>query len=291
MRLIPSLALLALLAACGTEPNPPPPPLAGKIVFASTRQSPTSGRSQLYSMNPDGSDVQQIPISLPPSLGQPDVAPSGDRLAFVRDGIYVVNAAGTGLQHPIPGPVARPHWSPDGKRLAYIAPDSGGKSDIWVANADGSNPVNLTLTDTLSDGLGNWSSDGTHLVFGRSPGDLSVPDEIWIMNADGTMPHRVASDSAYLARSPVFSPDGALIAYTGDGYQLRIVRPDGTGDRLIFDGGTATVNDPAWSPDGSLLAFGYGLAIATIRVDGTDLQIIADSAFNLQPVWGPAVRP
>jgi hypothetical protein len=42
------------------------------------------------------------------------------------------------------GIAANPKWSPDGSRLMFqvIRPDH--KSDLWVVNADGTNPINLT---------------------------------------------------------------------------------------------------------------------------------------------------
>jgi len=43
----------------------------------------------------------------------------------------------------IKGSATRPQWSPDGTRLLYSMPGPSGR-DLWVANADGSNPVNLT---------------------------------------------------------------------------------------------------------------------------------------------------
>jgi dipeptidyl aminopeptidase/acylaminoacyl peptidase len=50
-------------------------------------------------------------------------------------------------------------WSPDGARVAYIA---GGQ--LWVANADGRNPVRLT---DLAGGASGpiWSPTGAHLAF------------------------------------------------------------------------------------------------------------------------------
>ena len=36
-----------------------------------------------------------------------------------------------------------PVWTPDGKRLAFTS-DRDGDPDIFVADADGANPINLT---------------------------------------------------------------------------------------------------------------------------------------------------
>jgi|GEM_PF-1560533 len=37
-----------------------------------------------------------------------------------------------------------PRWSPDGSRLLYEVAKSSGTRDLWVVNADGTNPLNLT---------------------------------------------------------------------------------------------------------------------------------------------------
>jgi len=37
-----------------------------------------------------------------------------------------------------------PRWSPDGSRLLYEVAKSNGTRDLWVVNADGTNPLNLT---------------------------------------------------------------------------------------------------------------------------------------------------
>jgi Tol biopolymer transport system component len=284
------LLMLAAVAACGTEPSPPPPPLAGRIVFSSTRQSPASGTPLLYSMHPDGSDVQLIPIPLPPSLSQADVAPSGDRLAFVRDGIYPVAASGAGLHHIVPDPAAgHPRWLPDGTHIAYSAPiGTPATYDIWVANADGSDPVDLTPTDSLNEFPGGWSADGTRLVYSAYPPGPVAYSQLWIVNADGTSPHRIPVDSADW---PALSPDGVWVAYTADGTALRVIHADGTGDHLLLAAPDSGVAFPAWSPDGQTLAFDYSTSIALIHPDGTGFRVIADSAVNDWAAWGPALKP
>lgn len=42
------------------------------------------------------------------------------------------------------GKPSEPKWSPDGNRLLYEMERPSGGHDIWVVNADGTNPVNLT---------------------------------------------------------------------------------------------------------------------------------------------------
>src|SRR5437899_5732676 len=37
----------------------------------------------------------------------------------------------------------RPRWSPDSKRIAFIS-DRGGSSQIWMMNAEGSAPIQVT---------------------------------------------------------------------------------------------------------------------------------------------------
>jgi Tol biopolymer transport system component len=280
------------LAACGTEPSPPPPPFADKIVFQSDRAS-TDGAQVLYSMNPDGSDVKLLTIPLPPAYGQADISPDGERLAFSRDGIYTIGGGGTDLEHPLLSNGNQPAWSPDGAYLTYSSSQAG-TYDIWTMDRFGNQRVNLTNTPDFAEFAPDWSPDGTTLVFSRQPTDLSTRAQIWTIHADGSDPQLVVqSDDDAL--NPEWSPDGLWIAYEGGpGYatNLRLVHPDGTGDHSIFSTGDATtVHNPAWSPDGQSLVFSYILNIATIHADGTGLRVLTDSAQNFDPDWGPAIQP
>ena len=61
-------------------------------------------------------------------------------------------------------PDTHPQFSPDGRKLAFTSERSG-SLQIWVANSDGSNPLQLT---TLARGFINaprWSPDGKVIVF------------------------------------------------------------------------------------------------------------------------------
>jgi Tol biopolymer transport system component len=284
------------LAACGTEPSPPPPPFAGKIVFQSDRAT-LDGSPLLYSMNPDGSEIRQVPISLPSALGQADISPDGERIVLSQGfALYTSRGDGTELRLVVPAGkgASKPAWSPDGQRLAFAAQQAG-IYDIWVSDQLGNGQTDLTQTPDYAEGAPAWAPDGMRLIYSRGLPDGSIPFELWTMKADGTDPRRLIGDPHNDAANPAFSPDGTWIAYvSGPGIfnDLRVARADGTEDHSIFklDDGTA-LDDPAWSPDGQEIVFSLSLNIATIHVDGTGLQVLTDSAINFDPDWGPAPPP
>jgi TolB protein len=82
----------------------------------------------------------------------PDWSPNGKQIAFQRyvdctggsckNAIYTVPAGG-GPPKLVAKNAARPSWSPNGKRIVFVR-RSGGSSDVWVMNADGTGQKRLT---------------------------------------------------------------------------------------------------------------------------------------------------
>lgn len=286
------LAVGCLLAACGSEPAPPPPPFAGKIVFSSDRAT-MDGAPVLYTMNPDGSDIRRLPIPLPSALGQADISPDGELVAFTRDGIYTVLGNGTDLRHLLTSGGFEPARAPDGTRLAYSSNETG-NYDVWIMDQFGNQRRNLTQTPDANESEAAWSPDALKLVFTRTPADQSAPGQLWVIQADGMGARPLTTDALNGAFRAAWSPDGAWIAYaSGPGVltNLRLVHPDGADDHAILQTpDSLAVDGPSWSPDGKSLVFSYGLGIATIHADGTGLQVLTDSAFNADPDWGPAIQ-
>src|SRR4029077_8673864 len=64
----------------------------------------------------------------------------------------------------------QPVYSPDGKMIAFIS-DRSGSDQLWVANADGSNPVRVSK---LEGGRGGgvsfpaWTPDGQYILTGQN---------------------------------------------------------------------------------------------------------------------------
>ncbi|AXV05129.1 hypothetical protein DVS28_a0422 [Euzebya pacifica] len=94
-----------------------------------------------------------------------------------------------------------------------IAFERGG--DIWVVEADGSNPRNVTNTPTNVEQHPVVSPDGTRIAYTRT----EIYDEIWTTTIDGTQVTEVSNpighDVLGSAEQPTWSPDGTEIAFQG----------------------------------------------------------------------------
>jgi TolB protein len=143
-------------------------------------------------------------------LDMPAVAPDGRRLAVVtyrgasgRPQVWSYGLPNGPWRQLTESPEGAydPVWSPDGARLA-LTQRSGGKHDVWVMAADGSDPQPVTR-----DGLSRapeWSPDGTAIAFisGRSGAF-----DLWVAQVPGpTVPARTASGEAE-RREPLAAPD------------------------------------------------------------------------------------
>jgi uncharacterized repeat protein (TIGR01451 family) len=137
---------------------------------------------------------------------QPAWSPDGTRIAFSRDGanVFVMNADGTG-QTNLTGGVgtinAQPNWSPDGTRIAFSS-DRAGTLDIFVMNANGSAPTQVT-TDPASDDQPAWSPDGTRIAF---TSDRAGTFDILTVNPDGTGTTNLTSAGAAVDVEPNWQP-------------------------------------------------------------------------------------
>ena len=220
------------------------------IVFCSDR----SGAFEIWMMNSDGTDQRQITRTGGRMLF-PKVSPDGTAIAFSgaltadapdeESDIWLVDVDGTGLTQltSAPGSDAYVTWSPDGEHIAWVSYRSG-TSEIWVMNADGTNPRALTADGTPKDQLPDWSPDGSLIAYAAG-GDIVV------MNSDGTDPHTITTDPAD-DFGPAWSPDSTQIAFVStrdDPQQHYVIDVDGTDEHKLPTDGRVAV--PDWSGAGS----------------------------------------
>ena len=159
-------------------------------------------------------------------------------------------------------------------KIAF-ASDRAGNMDIWVMNADGTNPLQLT-TDPLLERSPSWSPDGRKIVFTRGE---RAGSEIFVMNADGTGQPQQLTFNMVGEGSPTWSPDGTKITYTRrdtfTNSEVYVMDADGTGVRNL-------TNDPAfdfepdWSPNGKRIAF-------TSDRSGGDVRFEASAVYTMRP--------
>src|SRR5690606_161416 len=176
------------------------------------------------------------------NASNPDWSPDEAWLAFDSGDVFVVRPDGSDLRRVTEfGSAFFPSWSPNGSRIAFDTSyeDPHGANVIWLIHPDGS-----ALVDISQHGVGewrdpDWAADGriVHLrfltgVFG---------EEIFVMDSTGAKPRRLTFNENN-DRSPVWSPDGRWIAWTGD-HGIWLMRADGTEPHLLVEPATT----PAWS--------------------------------------------
>jgi len=139
-------------------------------------------------------------------------------------------------------------WTPNGK-VVYWSESSGG-ADIWMVDADGSNPRQLTHEG--ENGRPRVSPDGRFLVFGSSrAGKMNI----WRMDIDGTNEKQLTDGQSNA--NPYLSPDGRWLVYVSWDHG------NGTLWKMPIDGGEPfrlsdpTANLPVVSPDGKQVACFY----------------------------------
>jgi TolB protein len=143
-----------------------------------------------------------------------------------------------------------PFFSPDGRRIAYQS-DQSGRLEVWVMNADGTSPRQLTSVGVSGHFL-RWTRDGGFLVFrcpcGGKPQTLEVP-------AAGGDPKPVAEIAGGAHMS--FSPDASLIM-DALAHKALWVSPLNSGkpEKVFeFEDPDSRIDYPVWSPDGRFVLF------------------------------------
>jgi Tol biopolymer transport system component len=140
-----------------------------KIAYSSTGP----GGPGIFVMNADGTGRAKVT-----DRGiRPDWSPDGSKIAFERQTqppnvngsnfeIFVMNADGSGerLIAPAPFDDLAPEWSPDGRKIVFSSgrSDPIGRRDVFVVNADGTAPVNLTNLPNVYDDDPSWQPIPNH---------------------------------------------------------------------------------------------------------------------------------
>ncbi len=309
-------AAATIFVACSTVDapvgeGPPDDSVKSRILFDSNR----GGTDEIYVMDPDGSNVQQLTRVAQKGITStfPDWSPDRKQIVFSSDrpgpppswnDLYVMNADGGKVRQLTVTPEVSENnagWSPDGRHIVYnaapIAADRTRQAaQIWIIDADGSNARPLT-TGSSQNSYPAWSPNGLSIAF-ISDRDADVASDlmstedgaIYLMEADGSNVRRLTEDRR--ARAPVWSPDGKRIAFdtTRDGnFEIYVINADGSDQRRLTNDSHDDAR-PTWSPDGREVAFNClrpeKFEICVIRIDGSGLRTLMENeVFDGHPDW------
>src|SRR5207244_2144668 len=184
------------------------------LVFSSGR----SGSTAIWVIPGSGGNPERLAVAGENS-GALSVSRSGNRLAYQREN-YDLNI------WRVPGPSAlgrrdrpvkliastredgEPQISPDGRKIVFASTRSG-SSEIWIADSDGNNPVQLTSLRGPPAGSPRWSPDSRWIVFDAP---VAGKVDIFVIGADGGAPRRLTS-GAFNAVRPSWSSDGRWVYF------------------------------------------------------------------------------
>lgn len=302
---VSAAALLGFAAAAVPAQAKVPGP-DGQIIFG--RFNTGLGDFQIFTANPDGTSQVQV---LPGVAECPRWSPDGTKIlvcvtnpgGLVRPATLKPDGSGFRLLDN-----ADPTlnlgcwaWSPSGARVACEGWDDANPTRpagvFTVRSSDGGGLVRVTANPFgAHDVPGDYSPDGTRIVFLRDNDPNTETGALFVVNTDGSGLRRITARN-FAEDSGSWSPDGKWILFSSDKGKLFVVHPDGSGLRQVrLDTGPGHyfASEPAWSPNGTRIVLRLFLAstgeqhLYTVRPTGSGLRQVANTQGSEEfPDWGP----
>ena len=203
------------------------------------------GHLEIYTSKPDGSDLRQLTDNGAYNA-ESTLSPDGKRIIFTstRDGdieLYSMKVDGTDVRRLTNrvGYDGGAFYSPDGSQIVWragypkTAADTAdylrllgqrlvrpARVEVWVANADGSNPRQVTNL-----GGANFAPyfhpDGKRIIFSSNyTNPRSGRFDLYLINADGTGLEQVTTHPDFDS-FPMFSPDGRKLVWASNRNQAK----------------------------------------------------------------------
>jgi Tol biopolymer transport system component len=295
---------VATTVAPTATPAPPSPSVAagpGRILFTEFQGSGLA--FTVYTMNPDGSDRKTI---ITGRNAVPRWSPDGRRIAVSTAQLdpahfeTVMNADGTNAHDLLrPDPtlsLSCTAWSPDNALLACEGWDTTkpGREGVYIVrSSDGGGLKRITTsTGGIHDIPGDFTPDGSQIVFVRASYPPGSVGQLWIARADGTESHKLVD--TLIGYRVSLTRDGTRIAGSLNGQLIVMNLQDLSAPprQIAIPKGIAV--NPRWSPDGRRLVFVLARSDGTrqihvVNADGTnEKQLTNDARRDEYPDWGPS---
>ena len=211
------------------------------------------------------------PLAAPPGpYGWPRLSPDGQQVAFDVNGpqvdVWLYNLArGTSSRLTSEaGSSQRPIWTPDGKRVTYLANRAGFRNLFWRA-ADGTGSEEQLVKGDNRQSPASWSPDGKVLAFTES--NPTTGNDIWMLPFEGERKPLPFIRTAFNEGAARFSRDGRWLAYssTESGRSEIYVQPyPGPGAKLQIS--TEGGDGPVWPRNGRELFYRNGNKMMAVEI-------------------------
>jgi Tol biopolymer transport system component len=232
-----------------------------EIVFASTRPNlkvfeHNDRVYDIHRMNADGTGIKNVTNNprrndIEPDIYGTEIVFSSTDVDHFNFDICKIDESGeiTNLTNN-PYHDLNPKFSPDGSQILFSSSRNGNR-EIYVMDADGSNPINLTNNSGF-DKDPSWSPDGNKIAFASNRDEGF---EIYIMNNDGSDVTRLTYHELDIA-NPIFGDNMFMVTtYTDDHIRSNVCTMDLNGDNLTnITGANFNTKFGAWDADFSLLS-------------------------------------
>ena len=253
----------------GDNERPRWSPDSKRIAFISDR----GGSSQVWTMNPDGSDPKQV-TSLSTEAGGVLYSPDGKNFVFTSE-VYPECPDEACNQKKLDGEKTSPTKARIYTSLLYRhwnAWQSARRRHLMVVPVEGGVPKDLTpgVRDVPPFSLGGGedyaiSPDGDEVCFVMNPDDAlatSTNSELFVVPMGGGQAKKISLNPG-ADNSPVYSPDGKFIAFRAqiragcesDRWRLMVLDRAAGKVANLTEGLDRWVNSVAWAPDSSRLFF------------------------------------
>src|SRR5215204_4528440 len=229
-----------------------------ELVFSSNR----GGGISLWRVAVSGGAPERV-AGAGQNAYSPAISRQGDRLAynvsFLDSDIWRVEGSAAGRRGAPTRLISStrqdhsPQYSPDGKKVVF-ASDRSGSDELWVCEADGSNPTQLTFLNGGAVGSPRWSPDSRQLVFDARPNGNA---DIYVLSAEGGKPRPITSEPSHEVMAS-WSWDGRWVYFCSnrsDAFQIWKTPADGGQPVQVTQQGGFEAFE---SPNGELLYYTKG---------------------------------
>ncbi len=283
-----------------------------------------SGWSEIALLDLASGEIRSLAIEgLPePDVRDPAWSPDGARIAFVaawaQDAgggrVWSVPAEGGAATPLTPEGVGAlaPAWSPDGARIAFLAPDSTGRTQVWVQELAGGVTRRLTDAEDVAPTRVRWTPDRAALLYSadgrirRVTAAGGTAAEIpFTASLSFTRPHVELPPARFPAPGVVRSARGHMgFAIAPSGTQVGVIAlgrlwvvpiagdPPAFGEPHAIADVPHTAHGLAWSPDEREIAYAAGRLefedlFAMDVATGATRRVTALEGGEREPLWSP----